>query len=106
MRGNMGDYRKKTISFHKEKDRRIIDHIDSLPNFSGYVRQLIEADLDRKPPAQAAAPAPGLAEVQRIVRAEINRAMAGLSVNVPVEAPTDEDEVMVAELEANLLDLF
>lgn len=99
-------YRKKTISFHRTKDRRILDHIEQLPNFSNYVRGLIEADLDRKPPAQAAAPAPGLAEIQRIVRAEINRALAGLSAGMPAEAPLDEDEAVVAELEANLMDLF
>lgn len=98
-------YRKKTISFHRAKDRRILDHVESLPNFSNYVRGLIEADLGRRP-AQAAAPGPGLAEIQRIVRAELSRALSNLSLTTPIEVPPDEDETMVAELEANLLDLF
>lgn len=99
----MDTYCKKTISFHNIKDRRIVDHIQTMPNFSDYVRKLILADLDREPAGSAV----DLAGVQRIIRAELARALANLSLNAPpIDDAPPADETMVDELEANLLELF
>lgn len=37
----------RSVSFHKEKDQELLQHIENV-NFSGYVKELIQADIARR----------------------------------------------------------
>jgi len=93
----------KSVVFNRVHDADLLAWVQTIPNFSRFVVDLLYAEYNRRQGRRTEPEPATVAEVRAVVRAELRRALDGIVVAAPTEPETETDD---PELIHNLHTLF